>query len=139
VKPTPDRQTRIDNAVACKRLARLARSTQRVKLEAVAAALHLQIAQTKRLFYDDAGPYQFTYGDLFLLARDPETAAMARDMLAPLLELIDPKNLRLSDLEGLASSSTTAHTALAYLRPMFERLGPLMGVTPPGGVGEVER
>ena len=131
---TPSKQLRMKNSEECKRYARAARAKCNVKCDAVANALHVDPSHADRMFSHEH--YGFSYADLFLLARAPETAGMVRDMLAPLLELTDPRNLRLSDLEGMASSSTTAHTALQYLRPTFERLAPLMDVVT---TGEVER
>lgn len=124
LKPTANRQARVQNAVDCKRHAVNSRLRQGVKFEAVASVLLLELAQTKRLFYDD-NPYQFSYGDLFLLARAPETAAMVREMLTPLLEIVDRQSLRLSDLEGLANTSTGRHVALEILRSTVERLEPV--------------
>lgn len=130
----PQSKPRQVSALEGKRAAASARCRSNVKFEQVAAALHLQITHTKRLFTDDMYS-QLTYGDMFLLARDPNTVAMVRDLLAPLLELVDTRNLRLSDIDGLARSATSAHLALAMLRPTIERLVPLMNLA---DTGEVE-
>jgi len=134
--PSPNRLVRLKNSDECKQRARSARSRQGVSYAAVAAAMRVHTQFAARCFGEEGSGCQFSYADLFLLAREPQTARMVRDMLAPLLELVDPRNLRLGDLEGMAATSTTAHTALQYLRPTFERLAPLMDVT---STAEVER
>lgn len=126
---SPDRVYRARNTEECKRFARAARARQGVKFTEVAGVLRVHLRHAARMFGEEGDGRQFTYADLFLLARAPETAGMVREMLTPLLELIDPRNLRLSDLEGLASSSTSAHTVLQILRPTVERLTPLSNVT----------
>jgi hypothetical protein len=107
-----------------------------VSYEAVAGVLHVSVRHVGYCFQEDGDVRQFTYADLFLLARAPETAGLVRDMLSPLLELIDPRNLRLSDLDGLARSSSSAHTVLQILLPTVERLSPVENVT---STAEVER
>ena len=127
VKPTPARTLRKLNSTECKGLAIKARGN--VKFEAIASALHLELAAAKRKFYNAADSGQLTYGDLFMLARDPDTREIVRLLVAPLLEIIDPQSLRLVDLENLMRSATGASTVLTFLRPTIERLQPLMNVT----------
>jgi len=111
-----------------KRHATAARARANVKYEQIASALCVSHVHCKDLFTNPQY-MQLGYGDLFLLARAPETAGMVREMLAPLLELIDQRNLRLSDLEGMARSTATAQLALAILRPTFDALEPLRNLS----------
>jgi hypothetical protein len=119
---TPNKHFRRMNVDECKRYALAARSRCNVKYEAVACALHVHVSQAEKMFGHSGVYYSLSYADLFLLARAPETASMVREMLAPLLEIVDRQSLRLSDLDGMASTSTTAQTALEILRPTVERL-----------------
>lgn len=124
------------NSAQCKLVARAARSRAGVSTSQVAHAMRVHTQFAARCFSEDGTGCQLSYADLFLLARAPETAGMVREMLAPLLELVDTRNLRLSDIDGLARSATSAHLALAMLRPTIERLVPLMNLA---DTGEVER
>jgi hypothetical protein len=111
---------RQESAQRCKQLARAARGRSGVTLDEVAGTLEVSLRQAQRLFEDGYG--QLSYADLVLLARAPETSGLCRELLAPLLEMVDRRSLRLADLEGMASTSTTAQTALEILRPTVERL-----------------
>jgi len=128
VKPTPvrTRQLMVEQG---KRVANAARSRHNLKFEAIASAIDLRLSCTKRKFSVDSREQQLTYGDLFMLAKDPETAAMVREMLAPILAITDPQNLRLVDIEAMCRSVTGASTVLAFLRPTIDAVMPLMNVT----------
>lgn len=120
----PGRAYRRENIAECKRLARLARSRTGVKFDAIADVLCVSPSYVDHQFDYDTGT-QLGYADLFLLARAPETADLCRELLAPLLEIVDRQSLRLRDLEGLAATSTGREAALAILKSTAERIAPV--------------
>lgn len=131
---SPDQLYRQANTQRCKQLARAARGRSGVTLDEIAGTLHVSLRQAKRLFQDDE--CQLTYADLHLLAKDPGSAEFVRDLLAHLLELVDPRNLRLADIDQMSRTGTGASGVLAFLKSTVERLEPVQNLSDTREVAE---